>query len=82
MMKDKMIFRWNTEGKATFSEIEEVVAHAPVLVCPSYTQDFIIYSYDFEHTMSTILMMKNQEGIESPTTFMRFPLKSHELKYS
>ncbi|XP_057849101.2 uncharacterized protein LOC131060021 [Cryptomeria japonica] len=81
-MKGKIVFRWSVEGKTTFNEIKEPIAHAPVLVCPNYTQYFIIYSYASEHTMSAILMQKNQEGIESPIAFMNFPLKVDELKYS
>lgn len=81
MMKGKSAFHWNSEGRATFNEIKDAIAHAPVLVCPNYTKQFIVYSYASEHTLSAILMQKNSEGIESPIAFMNCPLKSHELKY-
>lgn len=81
MMKGKSSFHWSVEGKSTFNEIKETIAHALVLVCPDYTKGFIIYSYASEHIMFTILMQKNEEGIDSPIAFMRSPLKSYELKY-
>lgn len=64
MMKGKTTFHWNLEGKAAFNDIKDAIAHAPVLVCPNYTKEFIMYSYASEHTMSAILMQKNSEEIE------------------
>ena len=45
-------------------------------------KDFIIYYYDFEHTLLAILMKDNKEGVHAPIDFMSIPLKNHELKYS
>lgn len=82
MMKGKYVFKWSLEGKKSFSEIKESIAHAPILVCPDYIKEFIMYSYASDHTCSTILMQKNNEGVESPITFMSYPLKTHEMKFS
>lgn len=41
-----------------------------------------MYSYAYDHTLSTILVQENSEGIEWPIAFMSCPLKTHELKYS
>ena len=60
-----------------FVEIKDAIAHAPMLVCLDYTKSFIMYSYASEHTLSAILMQKNNEGVESPISFMSFPLKAH-----
>ena len=43
---------------------------------------FVMYSYASEHTLFAILMQKNNEGIESPVSFMSCPLKVHELTHS
>lgn len=56
MMKGKIAFHLNPEGKASFNEIKEAIVHAPILVCLDYTKDFIIYSCASEHTMSIIFM--------------------------
>ncbi|XP_059078073.1 uncharacterized protein LOC131876648 [Cryptomeria japonica] len=58
------------------------MASAPVLVCPDYTKEFIMYNYANDHTYSAILMHNNNEGVKSPIAFMSYPLKAHELKYS
>ncbi|KAH9331986.1 hypothetical protein KI387_004094, partial [Taxus chinensis] len=34
------------------------------------------------HTLSVILVQKNDKGVEAPIAFMSFPLKKHELKYN
>lgn len=81
-MKGYVIFWWDSYGKATSSKIKEAIAHAPDLVYPDYNKDFIMYNYALEHMMFSILMQKNQEGIESPIDFIIFYFNSHELKYS
>ncbi|KAH9309133.1 hypothetical protein KI387_037044, partial [Taxus chinensis] len=35
-----------------------------------------------EHTLSVVLVQKNDEGLEAPIAFMSCPLKNHELKYN
>lgn len=80
MMKGKDAFHWNHEGRKTFTEIKDAIAHAPMLVCSNYTKSFVMYSYASKHTLSAILMQKNDEGIESPISFKSCPLKAHELK--
>ncbi|KAH9294618.1 hypothetical protein KI387_038206 [Taxus chinensis] len=77
MMKGSPNFWWSEEGKNSFEEIKASVAHAPVLVCPNFSKDFIMYSYASEHTVSAILMQKNSEDVESPIAFMSSPLKPH-----
>lgn len=78
MMKGNTSFHWSTKGKVVFNDIKEAIVHAPVLVYPNYTKDFIMYSYASEHTLSTILVQLNSEGFESPIAFMSCPLKDHE----
>lgn len=41
-----------------------------------------MYSYASKHTLSTILVQENSEGFEFSITFMSYPLKNSELKYS
>jgi len=82
MMKGKATFHWSVEGKVAFEDIKRAIAHALVLVCLDYTKDFIVYSYASKHTLSAILVQQNEEGVESPISFMSCPLKAHELKYS
>lgn len=41
-----------------------------------------MHYYALEHTMSRILLQKNERGEEMPISFMSVPLKKHELNYS
>lgn len=81
MMNGNSSFKWNDMGKHAFQGIKTVIASAPILCHPNYKRDFIIYCYASKHTLSTILMQNNDEGIQAPIDFMRIPLKNHELKY-
>lgn len=82
LMSEKRVFKWNEEGKKAFESIKEAIAQAPILVNPDFKKDFIIYCYASKHTMSGILLQKNEENEEVPISFMSVPLKKHELKYS
>lgn len=53
-----------------------------VLVHPDLKNDFIIYCYASEHTMSGVLLQKNDKNEEALISFMSIPLKKHELNYS
>ncbi|XP_059075135.1 uncharacterized protein LOC131875125 [Cryptomeria japonica] len=57
-MSENVVFKWNEEGKRAFEEIKREIAHAPTLVNPDFSKDFIIYCYASEHTMSRILVQK------------------------
>ncbi|XP_059077950.1 uncharacterized protein LOC131876542 [Cryptomeria japonica] len=81
-MSEKQAFKWNEEGNKEFESIKEAIAQAPILVNPYFKKDFIIYCYASEHTMSWILLQKNEGNEEVPISFMSVPLKKHELKYS
>ena len=82
MMKGNSNFKWSEAGKRAFQDIKTAIANAPVLCHPNYKQNFIIYCYASEHTLSSILVQENDEGIQAPIAFMSVPLKNHELKYS
>ncbi|XP_059070429.1 uncharacterized protein LOC131860082 [Cryptomeria japonica] len=81
LMSGNEVFKWNEEGKKSYQSIEESIAQAPILVNPDFKKYFIIYFYASEHTMSGILLQKNEENEEVPIAFMSVPLKKHELKY-
>lgn len=70
MMKGSQSFKWNDSGKKAFDLIKHAIARAPMLVHPDYTKEFILYCYEFAHTLSAILMQENNEGIQAPITFM------------
>ena len=82
MMKGNKTFKWSDIGKRYFEDIKGYIAKDPILVHPYYTKEFIIYCYSSEHTMSSILMQENKEGIQAPNAFMSMPLNNKESRYS
>jgi hypothetical protein len=51
-------------------------------VHPDYTKEFILYYYTSTHTLSTILMQENDEGIQALIAFMSTLFKYQEFRYS
>lgn len=81
LMSEKNIFKWSTEAIKAFDDIKKAIEKVPTLINPNYKKDFIIYCYALEHTVSGILLQKNDKGEEVPISFMSVPLKKHELNY-
>lgn len=60
-MSEKNVFKWNEEALKDFEYIKEAIAKAPTLINPDYKKDFIVYFYASDHTMSSILLYKNEK---------------------
>lgn len=82
MMSENQIFKRKEEAKKAFEEVKKAIAHALTLINLDFKKDLIMYCYAFEHTMSGILLQKNELNEEVPIAFMSIPLKKHELNYS
>jgi hypothetical protein len=81
MLKKNNEVKWMAEAKASFACIKKVISEAPVLAIPDYLKDFIIFSFTSEHTLATVLLQKNEEGLEQPIGFFRKILRDAELGY-
>ena len=46
------------------------ITKAPVLVSPDFNKGFLIFSYDFDHTVAGVLLQKNEEYVDQPITFL------------
>ncbi|KAH9307169.1 hypothetical protein KI387_043841 [Taxus chinensis] len=82
MMKGKQTFGWSSEGKESFEGIKKAIAKTPVLACPDFSKDFIIYCYTTDNTLAAVLTQEDSDGHELPIAFMSYILKDHELKYT
>ncbi|KAH9315981.1 hypothetical protein KI387_024608, partial [Taxus chinensis] len=69
-------------GKEAFEGIKKSIVKTPMLACPDFSKDFIIYCYATENTLAVVLTQKNYEDHELPIAFMSYVLKAHELKYT
>jgi hypothetical protein len=70
-----------TKARASFVHINKVISKAPVLASPIYLKDFLIFSFASEHTITAVLLQKNEEGFEQPIAFFSKSLREAELKY-
>ncbi|KAH9303729.1 hypothetical protein KI387_008133, partial [Taxus chinensis] len=82
MMKGKKTFGWCSEGKESFEGIKRAIAKTPVLACPDFRKDFIIYCYATDNTLVDVLTQEDSNEHEIPIAFMSYILKDHELKYT
>jgi hypothetical protein len=81
MLKNNSEVKWMAKAKASFARIKKVISKAPILACPDYLKDFLIFSFASEHTVPTILLQKNEEGFEQPIAFFSKSLIDVELRY-
>jgi hypothetical protein len=81
MLKKDSEVRWTNEAKASFQRIKKVISKALVFASPDYTKEFLIFSFASEHTITTVLLQKNEESFERPIVFFSKSLRDAELKY-
>ena len=55
---------------------------SPTLISPDYTKEFYIFSFDSYDTLATVLLQKNDEGIDHPVAFFSKTLRDVELRYA
>ena len=82
LLSEKQSFEWDDPASRAFKEVKEAIAKAPTLFHPDFKKYFIMYCYASDHTMSSILLQKNEKGEEMPFSFTSVPLKKHEFNYS
>ena len=54
---------------------------SPTLISLDYTREFYIFSFASYDTLATILLQKNDEGVEHPVAFFSKTLRDVELRY-
>lgn len=82
LLSEKQSFKWNDVVVKVYKEVKEAIEKVPVLFHPNFRKDFIMYFYVSDHTISSILLQKDEKNEEVPISFMSIPLKKHELQYS
>jgi hypothetical protein len=70
MLKKDSEIKWIVESKASFEHSKKVISEAPVLSCPDYTKELLIFFFTSEHTITVVLLQKNEEGFEQPISFL------------
>ena len=81
MIKKDFNFIWIKERKEAFEKIKEPIAEDPTLRSPNFDNEFILYTFSFDHSISAMLTQKNEDGEEFTISFMSTGLQGVELKY-
>lgn len=74
--------KWTQEATQSFSEIKTALTQALVLISRKFENDFQIYSFSSEHTVASVLLLKNEEGFEQPMSFFCKTLRDAPLRYN
>ena len=54
---------------------------APTLISPDYNKSFYIFSFASYDIVATVLLQKDDEGLDHPIAFFSKTLRDAELKY-
>ena len=82
MLKKDSSIKWTIKAKKYFESIKQALTKAPVLINIDYTKDFIIFSFASKHTIGAVVLQKNDQGFEQPTSFFSKALRDAPLKYN
>ena len=55
MIKKYFNLRWTKERREAFDMIKEAIAKAPTLWSPKFNNEFILYTFTFDHSMVVVL---------------------------
>ncbi len=81
MLKKDIQVKWTEEAIKYFNLVKLALSSAPLLVSPDYTQDFILFSFSSEHTMSAVLLQKRDDH-KRPIAFFSKAIRDAALKYN
>ena len=81
MLKKGEEVKWDEDPSKAFNEIKEAIKNAPILRALDYTKPMQIFSIASFYAFVAVLLQKNEEGFEQPSTFFRKSLQAVELKY-
>ena len=62
MIKKDFNFKWTRERWEAFEKIKETILEAPTLWSPNFDNEFILYTFPFDHSIAIVLTQKNKEG--------------------
>jgi hypothetical protein len=81
MLRKGNELKWTVEPRESFDQIKKALTKAPVLIILDYSKDFLIFSFTSFDTVATILLQKNDGGLEKPISFFSKSLRDTEIKY-
>ena len=55
MIKKDFNFKWTKERREVFDKIKEAIVEAPTLRSPNFDNEFILYTFYFNHSIIVVL---------------------------
>eukprot|EP00253_Pinus_taeda_P009797 PITA_09797 len=80
MLKKDSQVKWTEKAVKSFNLVKLALSSEPVLVSSDYTQDYILFSFASEHTMTTVLLQKRDDH-ERTIAFFSRAIRDATLKY-
>eukprot|EP00253_Pinus_taeda_P027894 PITA_27894 len=81
MLKKDSKLKWTVEENQAFEGIKFSLTQTPVLTNPQFDREFIIFSFDSQHTIVVVLLQKDDQGNEKAIAFFSKALRDAPLKY-
>ena len=81
MIKKYAVYIWGKREKYTFTHIKQAIAEAPTLYSPNFKRDFLLYTFTFDNSLTTVLTQKDKMNDECPISFMSAIMQGPELNY-
>jgi hypothetical protein len=82
MLRKENEVKWTAESRESFNQIKKTLTEASVLVNADYFKDFLIFSFASFDTVVTVLLQKNDAGLEQPISFFSRALRDTEVRYA
>eukprot|EP00253_Pinus_taeda_P002942 PITA_02942 len=81
MLKKDSKVKWIVEANQAFEGIKLALTQTPVLTNPQFDKEFIIFSFASRHTITAVLLQKDDQGNGRPIAFFSRALRDAPLKY-
>ena len=59
-------FKWTKQRREAFRKIKEAIIEDPTLRSPNFDRDFILYTFDSNHSIMVVLTHKDEVGEKFP----------------
>jgi hypothetical protein len=81
MLKKGSEIKWTPEARKYFEDIKVALTKAPMLANPNFLKDFILFSFSSEHTITGVLLQKDEHNFERHIAYYSRRLRDSPLKY-
>ena len=82
LTKAREPFVWGPEQQEAFDVLKDALTQAPILAHPDVTRPFILYCDASDKAIGSILVQKDDEGVERVISYLSHKLSGTQLKWA